>query len=258
MIVRTIRTATAVAASIAVSVAVCLAAPAPAHAATETTTPLPLPVAADVVAAADHVFVSGGANSTSIAVTDPSGTLVGTIDGLPGPTRMALDRDGRLLYVALPSADAIAVVDTATLKVYDRIPTGEGTCPGSLAVDGARLFFAYGCATGGATGNIGAVMLFRHVHYVQLGLLPTSTARQPRLVTVPDRWGLLIAAGDQLTSYIVTQAGAITPVDLTAESSVDWSPDDVAVSPDGSLVYTRTRGGAEARCTDDLDTVVRS
>src|SRR5690348_6437652 len=72
-----------------------LAAPAP------TVTILPFNNPSDVVSTGDRVFVSGGSESTQIAVTDAAGTLTGTIDGLEGPTKLQLSNDRKTLYVTL-------------------------------------------------------------------------------------------------------------------------------------------------------------
>lgn len=56
---------------------------------------------------------------------------------------MAESADESTLYVALPDADAISVIDTATLTETRSISTGADTEPESLALAGGRLFFGY-------------------------------------------------------------------------------------------------------------------
>jgi DNA-binding beta-propeller fold protein YncE len=66
------------------------------------------------------------------------------------PSALLLSPDGRLLYVTLSNADTVAVVDTATGQLAERLSTllpGQqhaGTYPNALAQspDGARLFAA--------------------------------------------------------------------------------------------------------------------
>ncbi|MBM0234856.1 hypothetical protein JNW91_25420 [Micromonospora sp. STR1_7] len=97
------------------------AAPAP------TATPVPLATVADVVSAGDRVFISGGRSSTDVAVTSATGAVVGTLSGLPGPTDLLLSADRQTLYVALPTANAIAAFDTGSLVESARYDTARAS-----------------------------------------------------------------------------------------------------------------------------------
>jgi YVTN family beta-propeller protein len=120
--------------------------------------PLPFAHFADMVvdAAHGHVFVSGGAGSDSLFVTDLDGNTVTTIPSEPGATSLALSADGGTLYAALTDGDAISVIDTGTLKETARDDTGSGTHPASLAVAGGRVWFGYGTAGAGGIGALDA------------------------------------------------------------------------------------------------------
>ncbi|MFE3173448.1 YncE family protein [Amycolatopsis sp. NPDC059090] len=108
---------------------------------------LGLPAYSDlVVDDANHqVFVSGGKTSNGVVVTDFGGWVRKTVDRQFGASGLALSADGRTLYVALASGDAISAIDTATLAETARYPTGAQTCPAHLARTGNVVWFGYGC-----------------------------------------------------------------------------------------------------------------
>ncbi|WP_031183298.1 YncE family protein [Streptomyces seoulensis] len=89
-----------------------------------------------------HLFFSQGAGTTGIAVTDLAGEPVATLDGEQGADGLALSPDGRTLYAALADADAIAVIDTATVTETRRVDTGGDSAPVSLAVAGGKVWYS--------------------------------------------------------------------------------------------------------------------
>ncbi|MEU5764325.1 hypothetical protein ABZ782_00200 [Streptomyces asoensis] len=120
------------------------------------TAALPLTGYAHLVAdtAHQHIFISQGAGSTGIVVTDLSGTPVTTVAGEQGATGLALSPDGGTLYAALADGGAIAAIDTATLTETARWSTGAGSSPVSVAVAGGRVWYGY---TAGGKGGIGSL-----------------------------------------------------------------------------------------------------
>ncbi|KUN33423.1 hypothetical protein AQJ30_33745 [Streptomyces longwoodensis] len=101
-----------------------------------------------------HVFISQGAGSTGILVTDLSGTPVTTLAGEQGASGLALSPDGGTLYAALPDGGAIVAIDTATLAETARWSTGAGSSPVSVAVAGGRVWYGYSAAGKGGIGSI--------------------------------------------------------------------------------------------------------
>ncbi|MEU2552828.1 hypothetical protein ABZ589_14290 [Streptomyces sp. NPDC013313] len=101
-----------------------------------------------------HIFLSQGAGSDGIVVTDLNGAPVTTITGEQGATGLALSADGGTLYAALADGDAVAAVDTANLSESTRWPTGAGSAPVSVAVAGGRVWYGH---TAGGKGAIGSV-----------------------------------------------------------------------------------------------------
>jgi len=96
-----------------------------------------------------RVFISQGSNgSDSIAVTDFSGTVLGSI-AEPGPVEgIALSPDGSTLYAALVGstdvAPAISVISTASLTQTTSYPLPAGDTPQDVAVQSGKLWVSYG------------------------------------------------------------------------------------------------------------------
>ena len=100
------------------------------------------------------------------------------------PFHLALSPDGRRLYVAALTLNAVAVIDTAERKVLGYIPTGWGPTRIAVSRDGAKLFVTsargYGAGPNGGAG-FKKPPQGTYVGDVQLGLfqvIPTPDARQ--------------------------------------------------------------------------------
>lgn len=189
-----------------------------------------------------HLYISGGAGTDGILVTDLDGGDPTTISGEPGATGLALSADGSVLYAALPGEDAIAAISTADLTESARYGTGAGTRPDSLAVAGGTLWFGYGAAGAGGIGSVDAAGA------VHLGRDPGGWAAAPTLATTPVPSGALAAAvqtGD--TSAVVTYAaegGALTRRAAKSLPVPDLS--DLAVTADGQHLAIPSFHGAVA------------
>ncbi|MEU4423561.1 hypothetical protein AB0F81_23275 [Actinoplanes sp. NPDC024001] len=228
----------ALAATVAACAAGVLAGPAAAAAAPPARTVLPFTRPADVVATGDRVFVSGGSDATQIVVTDVAGTVTGVLDGLPGPTDLQLSNDRRTLYVALPSAGAIAAFDTASLVESARYDTGDGACPSSLAFGGRYLWFSYGC--GQWDSDIGRVDLRRST--VATGLAGQKFFAPPLLATARRDPTILVAGTTALTpaetwAYDVGTGGTLSQSGLPGRDPERGFLADIALDPDGVTVY---------------------
>lgn len=194
---------------------------------------IPLPIAhfAHMVVDAPHghLFISGGAGTDGILVTDLDGGNPTMISGEPGATGLALSDDGSALYAALPDQDAIAAINTENLTESARYGTGAGTHPDSLAVAGGTLWFGYGTAGVGGIGSVDGAGT------VTLAQGSDSWAGSPLLATTPMPSGVLAAAvqtGD--TSAFVTyraEGGALTRQAAKALPFPDLG--DLAVTADG-------------------------
>ena len=125
------------------------------------------------------------------------------------PTAIAVDPAGPRAYVALSNADAVAVLDTRTMRVARvlsvRRPEGIGASPVDVAVtpDGARLLVA--------ESGTDAVSVFR---------LPGRTGR-PGAYT---RLGLIPTASYPTDVEAVTARGGILPADRRAGEAASQRP----------------------------------
>ncbi|MEU3417688.1 hypothetical protein AB0F39_03945 [Streptomyces murinus] len=206
--------------------------------------PLPLAHFAHLVVDAPHghLFISGGAGTDGILVTDLDGGNPTTLGGEPGATGLALSDDGSALYAALPDQDAIAVIDTKNLTESARYDTGAGTRPDSLAVAGGSLWFGYGTAGAGGIGSVDGAGT------VTLRQDQGSWATPPMLATTPTPSGVLAAAAQTgATSAFVTyraEGGALARQAAKALPVPDL--DDFAVTADGLHLAVPSFQGARA------------
>lgn len=203
--------------------------------------PLPIGTAADVVSAGDRVFVSGGATSTEVVVTNAAGAVVGALSGLPGPTDLLLSNDRRTLFVALPGANAIAAFDTGSLNESARYDTGAGECPSSLALTGLSLWFGYGCDQWG--GNIGRVNLNNQPATVTVGVVGENYYDHPLLTAARTNREVLLAGQPSLSpgsvyAYGVGPGGTLTLLRGNEFGAVGENLKDIALDPTGTTLYT--------------------
>ncbi len=101
-----------------------------------------------------HVFVSGGAGTSSIVVLDFSGTIVATIAGQQGASGLVVDEANGILYAALRDGTAISKIDTTTLAEVGRMSVAPLSLPTNLALAGGKLWFTHSCQQGGGTGSM--------------------------------------------------------------------------------------------------------
>jgi YVTN family beta-propeller protein len=97
-------------------------------------------------------------NDASIAVVDPIVTMVGATSSLasvllnaPGADWVASDRERRL-YISMPRAGQVAVVDTENFKVVDNIAAGKTPVRVALQPDGRYLWVGNNDSDAGASG----------------------------------------------------------------------------------------------------------
>jgi hypothetical protein len=113
-------------------------------------TQLPLSTFAGIAVdgAHGHVFVSGGAGTSSIIVLDFNGAIVKTITGQGGASGMVVDGSSGTLYVALRDNTSISKIDTATLTETSRISVAPISLPTQLALAHGQLWVGHGCGEG--------------------------------------------------------------------------------------------------------------
>ncbi|MFN8156583.1 MAG: hypothetical protein U0R68_04150 [Candidatus Nanopelagicales bacterium] len=91
-------------------------------------------------------------DTDSVVLLHEDGSAIATISDLPGASNPVVSGDGSTVYVALTSANEIVAVDVATHAAAATYQVGE--CPGSLAVVGTSLFYAYRCNAGNLVGRV--------------------------------------------------------------------------------------------------------
>ncbi|MGW2716274.1 YncE family protein [Streptomyces sp. NPDC001492] len=221
------------------STALALTSAAPALA--DSSTLLPVTSTGDVVVDGVHqrVFISDP-KSGKVVATDYSGTVVGTIESLPGVRGLELSADSATLYAAVEDADAIVAIDTATATEAHRYPTGAGTQPEYPALAGGRLWFGY---RNGGSANIGSLDLSGTDPVVTLHQDTDKTWNDaPILGSSPGAPNTVVAgtsgqSPNELAVFDVSSGSATrTAYAWDPGSSSDLS--DLAVTPDGKDVVT--------------------
>src|SRR2546423_1068013 len=138
--------------------------------------------------------------SNQIAVIDTTTwKLIANVDAGPKPTRVALQHDGRYLWVGNDAAaredGGVTVIDTVALKVAARIKTGAGHHEVAFADDDSSAF-----VTNRLDGTLSVVDVRKlsKVTDVKVGSLPSSLAFSPlgKAVYVPNEGdGAIVAVG---------------------------------------------------------------
>ncbi|MGW9567894.1 putative Ig domain-containing protein [Prescottella equi] len=168
-----------------------------------------------------------------------------SLDG--GVRAVAIAPDGSRVYAAdrtIWSTASVAVIDTGTNRVTDKIPLGYDRVPIDMAVtpDGSR---AYVLTEFGGGSNRGGP---------EVSVIDTSTkavtatfpvSKSPaRIAIAPDGQRVYITHHDGRTVY---DPGMVSVIDtttnaVTATVRVSQYPVGVTVTPDGSRVYVTNRG----------------
>jgi DNA-binding beta-propeller fold protein YncE len=204
-----------------------------------------------------QVFVTGGPSTTGVVATDYRTNRRTVINNEPGAAGLALSNDGKILYVALASGDALAAIDTTTLKETARYPTGAQTCPATLARTAGIVWFGYGCPDGwvGGIGRLDTTAIPPTVTLNQQG----DTARfqhAPLLTTAVGDTGPVVAGTGDLSPATIrvytVNTGTLTPGPAGQVVGSDLA--DLTLSTDGQTLYTASgsRDHIEAFTTKDL------
>jgi hypothetical protein len=228
-----VRVTTVAALSVIISAAT-LAAPAAAHA-DVLDAPIVVPInrATDVVAdaATEQVFVSTGQDDT-VVVLSYDGTVVDTLTGIDNAAGMALDPDSGTVFVAEPTSNKIAAIDTTTLDVTHYATSGT-PCPRTVTVADGVVFYGHSGDSCSSWGGIGVLDLSK--------TLPTGVSTNsgsyyhPQVVSAA---GVLVVAELGLSpsspdSYAIS---GTTLTHLAYRYDVGSNTGDLAIAPDASEV----------------------
>jgi hypothetical protein len=204
--------------------------------------------------AAGYVFISEGTVSDygpgagGIVVTDLSGHYVTTLDVGDDAKGLALSPDGKTLYAALAAADAVGVIDAATLRQVTAYPLATaGTAPYNLALQSGRLWVSYDVAASDLApshGDIGDFDLSAaNPSFEAQPAMDGASAEYfawssaPNIAADPADTGVLVAetwAVPLVVTYKVA-ADSVTKLSwATGETACAPAPASVAVFPGGA------------------------
>jgi WD40 repeat protein len=211
---------------------------------------LPVETVSDFVVDGVHqrVFVSDARNSTIVAA-DFTGKVLGVRRNLPGVQGLALAADSAHLYAAVPGADAVVSIATDTVTEAARYPTGDDTTPTHVATTAGKIWFGYGDDDG---GNIGSVDITGNQPTVALAQDASGWPKPPRLAAVAGAPNLLAAGSTGKASVYDVSTG--TAIRTAVGADKPWF-NDLALSPDGSRLYTASGEGTWVWKTSDMSPV---
>ena len=151
--------------------------------------------------------------------TSPSQIAVGK-----RPRGMVLSHDGKRLYVAVGNDDRIDVIDLATRKVVDHLPSGPDPERFAISPDGRWLYVANENDNAVSFVDIAAKKI---VHQVTVGAEPEGMAASP-----DGRWVICTSESAALVHFI--DAASAKLVDSVL---VGTRPRDAQFSADGSQLW---------------------
>lgn len=180
-----------------------------------------------------------------VLLTDGAKVVVRALDGSPvteiaepGASGMALSPDGKTLYVALTSANAIAAINTSTLAETARYATGANTCPATVQPVAAKVWFGYGCTAG--KGAIGLLAWALGKPSVALNRA-TGFNQAPELRFTTTIANKLFASGDFGRSAPVLKSFPITSntsLGAAVSRQLDNGLADMNITTDGKFIVT--------------------
>jgi DNA-binding beta-propeller fold protein YncE len=174
-------------------------------------------------------------NASALAIVDPaSGAVLGRVPVGIDPHEIAVTPDGKMAFVASPR-EGISVIDVVAMKEIRRVDTGTLSAPHDvLFVDGKLYFTAEGYKTIGRydpTANTIDWML----GIGQDGTHMMVLAKDKQTMWVPNR-------GSNSVSVIEGLAAGPPEWKITAIPVPGTRPEGLDLSPDGSELWTATRG----------------
>ncbi|HEU5255818.1 MAG TPA: bifunctional YncE family protein/alkaline phosphatase family protein [Vicinamibacterales bacterium] len=190
-------------------------------------------VGVDFNPAGDRLYVGGGASNdvkffrlTNTGSWVADGTLA--IAGA-APSGLTLNPDGTKLYVALNMTNQVAVIDTTTRAILNRIPVGTYPYTTVMSIDGSKVYVSN---WGGKIPGPGDATD---------GMFP---------VVVDPRTGITVSG---TVSVIDTRSGAVVK---TIETGLH--PTGMALSPSGDRLYVTNANSDTISVIDTSIDIVRT
>jgi PQQ-dependent catabolism-associated beta-propeller protein len=184
------------------------------------------------VARAETAYVSDEAANAIHVIVAPRWVETATIAVGKRPRGMQLSHDGRQLYVALGNDDRIDVVDLATRKVVDHLPSGPDPERFVVSPDGRWLYVA------NESDNTVSFVDIAHrkiVHEVAVGAEPEGMAVSP-----DGHWVICTSESASLVHFIDAASAKLVDSIL-----VGTRPRDAVFSADGRQLWV----SSETRAT---------
>jgi len=179
------------------------------------------------------------------------------ITGDPGPTGLALQEDGKRLFVTLSRYNALAAIDLPEARVHTTL---VGMAPYEVVLASNKIYVANwggrrpqkGEATANSSSsqilvdartgiaNNGSVSVIdlkalKEIKNIEVGLHPSG------MILNPDRSRLFVAcANSDIISVIDTDSDKVIEtinVSMNADLPFGSAPNALAISPDGNLLY---------------------
>ena len=199
-------------------------------------------VALAAESAAPRIYISNERSGDISVIDSASNKVIATIPVGKRPRGIQLTPDGRTLYVALSgspitppgqernakpadkTADGIGVVDTTSLKLIDKLPSGSDPEQFSLSLDGRRLYISNEDVNQATVLDIASR---QPAKVFEVGEEPEG------VTTSPDGKRVYVTSESTNEIHVIdTALDTITHVLRTAEP-----PRSVAFLPDGSKAY---------------------
>ncbi len=171
----------------------------------------------------------------SISFIDPQvsfgNTRLQSLITLPSPgADWVLSRDGGTLYVSMPEADAVAVIDTATHKLRASVPTGPASRPTRLALAPGTGQVWVDLAGAAAVATIGADATAARV---------SASPGAHRFAFTPDGGTAFVSGTGSSRIVALDTAGRTGPNDFNAEGV----PAAIDYGRASNLLYLALRDG---------------
>jgi YVTN family beta-propeller protein len=192
-------------------------------------------------------FVLGMNNDSTISVYDP-------VRGVSGITQLytmvylkrpgedwAFDRDGKFLYVTMPKADAVSVVDLETFKIVRDVPVGDNPVRVASQPDGRYVWVALDAPK----GKPGALVAIDPEKKEVAGRVPLGSGHHE-----------IAFSDDSLVAFVTNEAdGTLDVVDLQKKEKVRTLPvggaaGGVSYSTQGKAAYAASGATGEVAVVD--------
>ncbi len=211
-----------------------------------------------------RVYASGGHNNlireyrmASAGLEELAPIVLAPPRGKGFVTGMALSPDEKRLYVANHLSGDVAVIDTQTRAVTQRIPMGASSDPYDASkfpyqvlpsTDGKKLYVSNWKDGSVAVVNVATLSAPYSMTYVRVGNHPNAMIFSPG----GDRLYVANANSDTVSVLDTATDSVLFDIDVRAYADAPFgnTPNALAVSPDGGTLYVVNAGTNEVTVVD--------